>query len=310
MKGKKFTFPSYVCDQCGGRYSRKWVLQRHFLTQHPGQSLQQSASGPPKHNKAIFDNEFIINMMMLTSLKKEIDYLHARLVGTNESVLIQNGHEKLLAFALTNTSTLNSLQQALKMSQDYWMYMQENFFLIPKSDVARFSGFVCVRCLSAEPTLPIKNLGCDFTAQARHQCKPENVQTRDRPRVSNTDMALKQLRRFSAGMILNLIDRWSNGVKDLWAKKIDVKPANDTSMVDILSVNYHVPYRYYITKPVFLSNSPWLSEVLDYGFADPSTEQIIDFCTWCNGTYAIVPVVKDGRTDYYDMKLTLDSVTL
>ncbi len=188
--------------------------------------------------------------------------------------------------------------------------MQENFFLIPKSDVAGFSGFVCVRCLSAEPPLPIKNLGCDFTAQARHHCKPENVQTRDRPRVSNTDMALKQLRRFSAGMILNLIDRWSNGVKDLWAKKIDVKPANDTSMVDILSVNYHVPYRYYITKPVFLSNSPWLSEVLDYGFADPSTEQIIDFWPWCNGTYAIVPVVKDGRTDNYDMKLTLDSVTL
>lgn len=244
-------------------------------------------------------------MMMLTTLKQKIDRMDARLSSTR-SGQNQDTTEDSLAVALEKLLWPSSTQQALKASQDSWSLIEKNFFLVPKSIVMGFSGFACPRCLSVEPPLPIKELGCDLTAVTRHHCSSENIQTPERPRIPDLALALKQQKQFSAEMVMSYVDRWSDGTKQIFAKKISPKLENGISIEDYLRKDYRVPYRYYIAEPLTVDRFPWLIKLLENGHVTPTRAEIRDFCTWCNGTYAIVPVSRENITNYYNMILIRD----
>jgi hypothetical protein len=171
-----------------------------------------------------------------------------------------------------------------------------------------FSSFVCPRCLSADPPLPIKDIGVDFTALTKHICKPEKVQAHKRHRVPDLPLALKQLKQCIANTTMALVDGWGDGTKQIIAKKINPKLDEGISFEDYLRGNYGVPYRYYIAEPVSVDRFPWLNKLLDNRYAIPTRDELRDYCTWCNGTYAIVPVIRDNIKVYYNMILITPSM--
>jgi hypothetical protein len=310
MKAKRFTSPNHVCLQCGGQYSRSWVLKRHLLTQHLGVPLQQSARVSVKQNNAtLYPSPFNLNQitMMLIMMKQEIDRISAR-QSTIQSVQNHDTAEDPLAVALQKLLQQSSMQQALRASQDSWMYIEKNFFLIPKSIVMGFSSFVCPRCLSADPPLPIKDIGVDFTALTKHICKPEKIQAHERHRIPDLALALKQLKQCIANTTMALVDGWGDGTKQIIAKKINPKLDEGISIEDYLRGNYGVPYRYYIAEPVSVDRFPWLNKLLDNRYAIPTRDELRDYCTWCNGTYAVVPVIRDNIKVYYNMILITPSM--
>jgi len=189
---------------------------------------------------------------------------------------------------------VKSLQHALQQTQNALLNVTQNNFLIPKTQIAGFSCHVCSKCLNPESPLPIKDLGYDLTAQAKHVCKAHQG-----GKISDPDRALKDLTSSNISMLLAYIDFWSPGDKIIIAKLIDLPTTNSkNSGGDQVVKLFDIPNKYYFVHEMMFQSLPWAYQLYSRGSMVPTRQELIDFCKLCCGTYAILSV------SYHNVRVT------
>ena len=99
------------------------------------------------------------------------------------------------------------------------------------------------------------------------------------------------------------IAQWIHAKKLIIAKKIDVPSENDDGInLKYIKEKYEIPNKYHL-EDVDLHRSPWIPKLLRNGKIEPTNEQLIDFCAYCVGTYAILRIRDLDLFEYYSVFL-------
>ena len=100
------------------------------------------------------------------------------------------------------------------------------------------------------------------------------------------------------------IELWIPGKKLIVAKKIYVSGGKDEDTIrKNIQKEYDIPNRYHLEEIDF-QRSPWILKLMNDGKLEPTREDLIDFCAYCVGTYAIFQVRSRNTVDYYTVFLT------
>jgi hypothetical protein len=193
----------------------------------------------------------------------------------------------------------------LAENRNLFRKLLKEYIFFPRSLVSGFSCYFCPRCLAALPPIPVIQRGSDLTCRARHSCQSGESKM-DEP-ISNHDFKLTD--RLFVFLFAN-IQQWIPGKKLIIANKISPpKGSNDESTRKYLETKYDIPNKYYLSIIKDFERSPWVLRLLREGKIVPTMEELIDFCYYCVGTYAILHVDYPGSTTYYSVFLApADSV--
>jgi hypothetical protein len=185
-----------------------------------------------------------------------------------------------------------------------WLNMYVPF---PKVLVSGFSCYLCPHCSAKDLPVPIKDRGVDLTCEGRHHCRTGSHE------FNNPTLDRKSLDWKMASYMFNelnlSIDLWIPGKKLIFAKKIAVPSGEDNETIQkYVQKKYDIPNKYHL-EDVDLHRSPWIPKLLRNGKIEPTNEQLIDFCAYCVGTYAILRVRDLDLFEYYSVFLaSADSI--
>ena len=225
---------------------------------------------------------------------REVKELNSKLSGVESGVPSDPTNLKAMKLAIKMAKpAYNEIKKELTNLQN-WLNL---YFPFPKVLVSGFSCYLCPRCLAHELPVPIKDLGVDLTCQRRHHCRADSHE------FNNLTSDRKSLESKLASYMfteLNLsIDLWIPGKRLIFAKKISVPSGKDNETVrKFVQEKYDIPNKYHL-EDADLRRSPWIAKLLRDGKIEPTSEQLMDFCAYCVGTYAILRIRDLDLFEYY-----------
>ena len=212
-------------------------------------------------------------------------------------------HLKAMKLAIEMIKPFHNEMKKERRNLKNWLNL---YIPIPKVLVSGFSCYLCSRCLAQEVPVPIKNRGVDLTCEGRHRCRTGSLE------CNNLTLDKKSLESKLATYIFNeldlSIDLWIPGKKLIIANKITVPSGEDNETTrKYVQKKYDIPNKYHL-EDVDLHRSPWIPKLLRYGKIEPTNEQLIDFCAYCVGTYAILRVRDWDLFEYYSVFLSFSRI--
>jgi hypothetical protein len=271
---KRRTELRHVCDVCGRSYSRSWVLKRHRSEQHGLQQMGYSPWAPlPRRNVSNINQDPLEFAKFIMQHDQTFNKDH-----TNSKT------ENLQETVRSASKLAESYEQAAGRFVRKWCDL---YYPLPKDMISGFSCNVCHKCLTKDYILPIKDIGFDLICLARHRCKVEDPSS---PTATPEDRLLK-LTQLGNQMFQELsmcIDFWIPGKRLIVANKIAVPDGNGKSTDRAYVQKHYGIHKKYYLEEIDFNRSPWLRTLFDNGKIEPTAQQLIDYCAYCHGTYAIL----------------------
>jgi hypothetical protein len=144
----------------------------------------------------------------------------------------------------------------------------------------------------------LEAMGFDLICRSRHPC----VVTEFSPLSSMPEDRLLKLTQLGRQMFQDLsmcIDFWIPGKRLIVANKITLPDGNDKSTDRVyVQKKYDTPKKYHLQEVDF-NRYPWLRTLFDNGKIEPTAEQLVDYCMYCHGTYAILQSPDGNSFQYY-----------
>ena len=113
-----------------------------------------------------------------------------------------------------------------------------------------------------------------------------------------------RLFKFMYNQLFLNIDLWIPGKKIILANKIDVPSGEDENNIrKYVEKKYDIPNKYHIEDVYDFQRSPWIVKLFYDGRLEPTREELIDFCAYCLGTYAILRI-QPADSEYYAVYLS------
>ena len=206
----------------------------------------------------------------------------------------------LKAFKLA-TKLIKPAWEELKKCTTFYQDFLESNVPLPRVLVSGYSCFLCQKCWAKEPPIPIKDRGVDLTCEGRHNCRTTALNFN---RISMNEVKL--VNDMFGALFINM-EQWIKGEKLIIAKKIDVPSEND----DVINLNhitekFDIPNKYHLEDLDYF-RSDWIAKLLQDGQLAPTGQELIEYCTYCLGTYAIFRIRDVSRVGYYSVFLTISA---
>lgn len=295
---KRRTRLRHICVQCWRAYSRAWVLKRHLVEQHGTLQNPISLSFAGRKNTSAIP---ITQMMMMYDMTVKSQ-------STNPIPSEQQIQKTIDLATEISRPIYDGAKLAVQNTENFLEKLWTNYIVFPKNLVSGFSCFYCQRCSVAESPIPIKDRGVDLTCEGRHRCPAKSEPTTP---ISQITPAQRSKMEMDMGNIFNqlhgYIEFWIPGKKVIVASKIDVPTGQGNGNIrNYIQELYGVPSKYHLQDLPSLDKVPWISKLLGSGKIEPTERELRDFCSYCDGTYAILQVQTRELVEYYAVYLMQD----
>jgi hypothetical protein len=284
MKKKRF-----LCPNCFSGFTRSWNLQRHVRELH-GIILHSNPDFASKRH-GFLRNQLESN----TSVSKAGESSFDTCVNRVSEVVKMSGqyakYKENLSGSNEVFNTLNHLRSQVIIYQNQIENVNSNFWLLSNKEIQGISGYFCKRCRTIS-FRPIRDIGFDMTAMAKHYCDEEKVRTIFMVTIRKIDEWNND--NWIAGKLLGYLNSLFPVNKFLYTQELssrfDLLSRNMDSktVYEVLGLPHRYPF-YFLQEDHQIE---WVTRTLNHLGQKilMNDDEILDFLRRVKSTYGVIEI--------------------